>query len=230
MRVAQIPRGCTREIIVIDDGSDDGTVQFLNTYGAGIKVLRNECNRGKGAAIRAAFEVATGDVVLIQDGDLEYDPNDYAALLAPILQSEADVVYGSRFLGSAHGMRWPNRAGNFVLTAATNLLYRSKLSDQATGYKVLRADLLKRLAIQADGFEFCSELTAKILRAGLRIHEVAITYHARTVADGKKVRAKDAFKALLTLMKFRFIPLTRIRGEAGTSAAIPVCADRETVV
>ena len=201
---AALPLGCEREIIVIDDGSEDGTMSVLNAFSSLI-AIRIERNRGKGSAIRSGLAVATGDVILIQDGDLEYDPSDYAALLTPIVQDKADIVYGSRFLGSAVGMRLGNRIANFTLTAAANLLYGAKLTDEATGYKAVRTAVLRNSGLQCCGFDFCSELTAKVSRMGYRIHEVPISYRARAVTEGKKIRATDWFRAIWPLLKFRFV-------------------------
>lgn len=213
---AALPKGCTKEIIVIDDGSNDGTANLLKAYSDSdiIRLLRSEANRGKGAAISRGLDIATGNVILIQDGDLEYDPNDYIALLTPIAEGKADVVYGSRFLGKATGMTGRNQIANRILTATANLLYSTHLSDQATGYKVLRADLLRSLAVESERFEFCAEVTAKLLRNGHRIQEVPITYRARKVDEGKKIRAIDGLKSWWTLVRLRrtshpkFVPST----------------------
>jgi glycosyltransferase involved in cell wall biosynthesis len=208
VRQAPLPAGCDREIIVIDDGSSDGTAQMLQAQAdAGVVIARqNGANRGKGSAIRAGIGVASGDVVLIQDGDLEYDPNDYALLLDPLLRGEADVVYGSRFRGRPAGMAWKNRVANRILTTAANLLYRADITDEATAYKAFRMPVLRRLRIESRRFEFCPEVTAKVRRLGYRIHEVPIRYNARGIAEGKKIRARDGFLALWTLLRYRFVP------------------------
>jgi glycosyltransferase involved in cell wall biosynthesis len=208
VRRAPLPFDCDREIIVIDDGSSDGTAQLLQEQAnAGVVIARqNRANRGKGAAIRAGIELATGDVVLLQDGDLEYDPDDYARLIEPILRGAADVVYGSRFRGTPSGMAWKNRLANRILTAAANLLYNARITDEATAYKAFRAPVLRRLRIESRRFEFCPEVTAKVRRLGYRIHEVPIRYHARGIGEGKKIRARDGFSALWTLLRYRFAP------------------------
>jgi glycosyltransferase involved in cell wall biosynthesis len=208
VRRAPLPFDCDREIIVIDDGSSDGTAQLLlEQANAGVVIARqNSANRGKGAAIRAGIELATGDVVLLQDGDLEYDPDDYARLIEPILRGAADVVYGSRFRSTPSGMAWKNRLANRILTAAANLLYNARITDEATAYKAFRAPVLRRLRIESRRFEFCPEVTAKVRRLGYRIHEVPIRYHARGIGEGKKIRARDGFSALWTLLRYRFAP------------------------
>ena len=164
-------------------------------------------NFGKGAAIRVGLERATGDIVLIQDGDLEYDPNDYARILDPIVRGEADVVYGSRFqsptTGHPAGMALRNRIANRVLTATANLLYNARLTDEATAYKAFRASVLREIPLTCRRFEFCPEVTAKLCRRGHRIHEVPIGYHARGIAEGKKIRARDGLEALWMLIKCR---------------------------
>ena len=145
----------------------------------------------------------SGDIVLIQDGDLEYDPGDYARLVEPILNGEADIVYGSRFLGRPKNMALKNRMANWVLTSATNVLYNAGLTDEATAYKAFRTSILRGLHLDCRRFEFCPEVTAKLVRLGHRIVEVPISYNARGIADGKKIRARDGFEALWTLLKYR---------------------------
>ncbi len=204
-----LPNGCSKEIILVDDGSTDGTAQMIaERMSAGEFVsYRLASNSGKGAAIRKGIELASGDVILIQDGDLEYDPNDYSRLIEPILGGAADIVYGSRFLGEPPGMAWKNRIANAILTATANVLYSAGITDEATAYKAFRAQVLRDLALDCRRFEFCPEVTAKLSRLGHRIHEVPIRYNARGIADGKKIRARDGFEALWTLMKYRVVPV-----------------------
>jgi glycosyltransferase involved in cell wall biosynthesis len=212
VRRAPLPAGCSKEIIVIDDGSTDGTAQML---GPERHVISHS---GKGSAIRAGIQLATGDIVLIQDGDLEYDPEDYARLLEPIVAGQADIVYGSRFLCQSIGksmgpgleMAWQNRVANRILTAVANLLYSAQLTDEATAYKAFRAAVLNRIHFQCRRFEFCPEVTAKARRLGYRIHEVPVSYNARGIAEGKKIRARDGWEALWTLLRYRFTPRARL--------------------
>jgi glycosyltransferase involved in cell wall biosynthesis len=203
---APLQPGCDREIIVIDDGSTDGTREIVRRHADSGIVLAHQLARnfGKGVAIRAGIALATGEVVVIQDGDLEYDPRDYARLIEPILRGEAEIVYGSRFLGRPTGMVWKNRVANRILTAAANLLYGAGITDEATAYKAFRLSVLRSLRLESERFEFCPEVTAKTRRLGLRIVEVPIGYNARGIAEGKKIQARDGFQALWTLVKYRF--------------------------
>ena len=203
VRRAPLPAGCTKEIVVVDDGSTDETAQIDSELLAGV-THRRISHSGKGSAIRAGIDLATGDIVVIQDGDLEYDPNDYARILEPIVKGRADIVYGSRFLGKRVAMALPNRIANRILTAAANLLYNARLTDEATAYKAFRTSVLRRMQLECRRFEFCPEVTAKALRLGYRILEVPVSYNARAIADGKKIRARDGFEALWTLVKCRF--------------------------
>lgn len=214
VRGAALPEGCSLEIIVIDDGSTDGTGQVIREQArTGIVAGHySPTNRGKGAAIRSGLELVSGEVVVIQDGDLEYDPQDYARLLEPIVRRGADVVYGSRFRGGAPpGMTFKSRLANRLLTAAANLLYRARITDEATAYKAFRTPVLKELRLQCRRFEFCPEVTAKLRRLGYRIVEVPISYNPRGIAQGKKIRARDGLEALWTLLKYRFAPRHTLR-------------------
>ena len=212
VRRAPLPEGCSMELVVIDDGSTDGTTQALGEQvRAGVVVGHySPENRGKGAAIRTGISIASGDIVIIQDGDLEYDPSDYRRILEPIVGGQADVVYGSRFLGRPTGMALKNRIANWILTAAANLLYGAGISDEATAYKAFRLTALGRLHLECRRFEFCPEVTAKLCRLGYRIQEVPIGYNARGIADGKKIRARDGFQALWTLARYRFTPRRKL--------------------
>ncbi len=228
VRAAPLPPGCTREIVVVDDGSTDGTAAQI-LAASDLVAHRTERNRGKGAAIRAGIELATGDAILIQDGDLEYDPGDYARLLEPILRGEAEIVYGSRFRGSPLGMAWKNRLANRILTAAANLLYRAQISDEATAYKAFRTPVLRGIRLECRRFEFCPEVTAKARRLGYRIAEVPIGYNARGIAEGKKIRARDGFEALWTLVRYRFTPTARLRRSRASSGREPGGAESRPV-
>ena len=200
--------GYTTEIIIVDDGSSDGTgerVRALAQAHANVRALHHERNRGKGAALRTGFGAVTGDVVVIQDADLEYSPGDYERLLTPILDGAADVVYGSRFLGGPHRVLlfW-HYAGNRLLTLLSNALNNLNLTDMETCYKAFRADVLKDLKLASDRFEFEPEFTAKVARMGLRIYEVPISYHGRTYGEGKKITWRDGLCALWAVFRFRF--------------------------
>lgn len=196
------------EIVLVDDGSIDGTRDLLKEMDGkdNVRVVLHEKNQGKGAAVRTGFEAAKGDVLLIQDADLEYDPRDYPALLKPLEEGVADVVYGSRFLGGPRRviMFW-HMVANFLLTFMTNILYNTILSDMETGYKVFRRHVIDDMPLHAKRFDFEPEFTAKILKRKYRIFEVPITFNPRDYSQGKKIKLKDAFEAVWTLLKYRFV-------------------------
>jgi glycosyltransferase involved in cell wall biosynthesis len=200
--------GLVSEILMVDDGSKDGTRDILKTLDGknNVRVILHEQNQGKGAAVRTGMNAATGDVLLIQDADLEYDPRDYSELLQPIKEGLADVVYGSRFLGRAHRvtMFW-HMIANRLLTFITNILYNTILTDMETGYKVFRHEVISGMVIRANSFNFEPEFTAKILKRNYRIFEVPITFNPRDYSQGKKIKLHDAFEAVWALIKYRFM-------------------------
>jgi glycosyltransferase involved in cell wall biosynthesis len=197
-----------KEIVVVDDGSQDGTRDILKKLdGRGkVRVILHEKNKGKGAAVVTGLNAAKGDVLLIQDADLEYDPRDYLALLQPIQEGVADVVYGSRFLGGPHRvtMFW-HLVANKLLTLLTNILYNTILTDMETGYKVFRRKVIEDMKLRAKRFDFEPEFTAKVLKRNHRIYEVPISFNPRDYAQGKKIKLKDAFEAVWTLLKYRVV-------------------------
>jgi len=196
------------EIIVVDDGSTDGTRTTLATLDGKkkVRVILHERNKGKGAAVVTGMQAAHGEILLIQDADLEYDPRDFPELLKPILEGIADVVYGSRFLGGPRrvAMFW-HMIANRLLTSMTNILYDTILTDMETGYKVFRRDVIDGMKINAKRFDFEPEITAKVLKRRYRIFEVPITFNPRDYSQGKKIKLKDAFSAVWTLIKYRFV-------------------------
>ena len=204
MRAVELP--LEREIVVVDDGSTDGTRQVLAQLAdSTVHVVLHDRNQGKGAAVRTGLAQVTGDLVLIQDADLEYDPDDWPKLLAPALKGRARVVYGSRFTGERRNMLFAHWVGNRFLSLVTNVLYNTTLSDMETCYKLFDRDVIQHIALHAQRFDFEPEVTAKVLRQGIRIYEVPISYSGREFDEGKKIRWQDGFAALWTLVKYRFV-------------------------
>jgi glycosyltransferase involved in cell wall biosynthesis len=201
--------GVEKELVIVDDGSKDGTRDYLQQLAtsAGQKVYFHAHNMGKGAALRTALTYATGDIILIQDADLEYDPAEYKELLQPILKGQADVVYGSRLSGAkvARAFNYWHYVGNKFLTFLTNLLYNATISDMETCYKVFRSDVIKNIRINANRFDFEPEITAKILKRKHKLYEMPISYYGRDFAEGKKITWRDGFSAVWTLVKYRFL-------------------------
>ena len=192
-----------KEIIVVDDGSTDGIRNILKERRDGVKVLFHDTNKGKGAAIRTAIPHITGDIVIIQDADLEYDPSEYPRLISPILEGKADVVYGSRLMGGPHRVLFYWHAvGNKIITTLSNIFTDLNLSDMETGYKVFRAEVLKKIKIESNRFGFEPEITAKIAKMGCRIYEVPISYWGRDYSEGKKINWKDGVAALYWIIKY----------------------------
>ena len=198
-----------KEVIVVDDGSTDGTAEKLTTLAADgdVQLLRHERNRGKGAALRTGIEAAAGQIVLVQDADLEYDPADYPKLLKPILDGKADVVYGSRFAGgqSHRVLYYWHSVGNRVITMLSNMFTNLNLTDMEVCYKVFRRDVLDRITLREDRFGFEPEITAKVSHLGCRIYEVGISYAGRTYEEGKKVGWRDGVRAIWCVIKYNFL-------------------------
>ena len=196
-----------KQLILVDDHSTDGTAEILRREAErypGTVVLRHDVNRGKGAAIRTGIGHAVGDIVIVQDADLEYRPEEIPLVLAPILEGRCNVAYGSRFMGRVVGMRLPNRVANALLAWTVTLLYGHRVTDEATAYKAFRREVIQSIPLTCERFEFCPEVTAKVLRRGERIVEVPVTYVARTFEEGKKIGWRDFFVAVWTLVRCRF--------------------------
>jgi glycosyltransferase involved in cell wall biosynthesis len=195
-----------KELVLVDDHSTDGTVELLRAeeQQSDTRVVYHDCNQGKGTAIRSGLRHATGDIIIIQDADMEYDPNDILAVVQPILEGRTRVAYGSRFRGTIIGMRLPNRVANHILAWMVTILYGQRITDEATAYKAFRREVIGKIRLTCKRFEFCPEVTAKVLRAGEKIIEVPVSYRARDFEEGKKIGWRDFFVAVWTLLKNRF--------------------------
>ncbi len=195
--------GWTKEIIVVDDGSTDGTHSILKQWDKKIQIVHKKKNEGKGSAVAIGLSLATGDVILIQDADLEYSPNDYPILLKPFENTQVNVAYGSRFLGSHLSTMYLYALGNKFVTFITNILYNTNITDMETGYKAFRRKVIAGIKIQSKRFDFEPEITAKVLKAGYQIYEVPISYFGRKFSEGKKLTWRDGVIALWTLIIYR---------------------------
>jgi glycosyltransferase involved in cell wall biosynthesis len=203
----ELPAGCELEVVVVDDGSTDGTRDLLREYGHDqVRVFLQTENQGKGAALRRGFDEVQGDIVVVQDADLEYDPREYPTLVGPILDGRADVVYGSRFLGGPHRVLffWHYMA-NKALTTLSNMLTDLNLTDMETCYKAFRTDVVRAIQLREDRFGFEPEFTAKVARRGFRIYEVPISYSGRSYDEGKKIGVYDAFEALYCILRYNVV-------------------------
>jgi len=193
-----------KEIIVVDDCSTDGTREFLREQ-QDITLIEHDRNFGKGASIRTALEHVTGDIVIIQDADLEYDPADYPKLVQPIIEDKADIVYGTRFAGRKPNMRLANYIANRLFAWLATVLYGVRVTDEATCYKAFRTEVIKSIQLNCKRFDFCPEVTARLLKRGWRYAEVPISYQARTYGQGKKIKWFDGVQCIWTLLKYRFM-------------------------
>jgi glycosyltransferase involved in cell wall biosynthesis len=206
-RIRSVELPIEREVVVVDDGSSDGSDKIISALeDSTLRQIRHEINQGKGAAVRTGIDAARGDLILIQDADLEYDPADWPRMLDPVLRGKARVVYGSRFTGERKNMFPLHWMANRMLTLTTNVLYRSTLSDMETCYKLFDREVLRGITIRSNGFDFEPEITAKVLRAGHRVYEVPVSYAGREVDEGKKITWRDGFTAFLALVRYRFAP------------------------
>lgn len=203
-RVINQLKGWDKEIIVINDGSIDQTLKKLEKFSGEVILINLKKNQGKGAALKEGLKKVSGDIVIIQDADLEYDPKDYPNLLKPILKNKAEVVYGSRVLGENQRGGWAFFWGGRFLTFLANLLYGLNITDESTCYKVFKSEILKSIDLECKGFEFCPEVTAKIAKKGIKIQEVPIFYNPRGRKNGKKITWRDGFRGTWTLIKYRF--------------------------
>jgi glycosyltransferase involved in cell wall biosynthesis len=213
-QVVAVETGLTVQVLACDDGSTDGTREILSKLSLpGVQVIFLDDNVGRGGVIKHLWALATGDVIVHQDADLEYDPQDYKPMLAPLVEDRADVVYGSRFKGSIEGMRWLNRMGNLTMTGAARALYGVQVSDLMTCYKMYRSSLIHGLQIDANGFDFEAEFTARLAQRGARFAEVPVSFSGRTFEEGKKIRAFDAVRVMRELMR------CKLTGEKATTNA-----------
>lgn len=204
-RIRRLP--LDKELILVDDCSQDNTWQILQQEAVkhpDIVILHHKKNQGKGASIRTGLEHVTGDIVIIQDADLEYNPEDIPAVIAPIVEGKVKVAYGSRFLGNIKKMRLPNRVANYLLAWLVSILYGQKITDEATAYKAFRTEVIKQIKLNCTRFEFCPEVTAKVLKRGYKIIETPVSFEARTFEEGKKIGWRDFIVAVYILLKYRF--------------------------
>jgi len=209
IEAAPLPAGLSRELVLVDDCSTDGTREWLQEYAAARPDVRLELhpqNAGKGSALRTGFAAATGDFVIVQDADLEYDPREIATVLEPLLDGRADVVFGTRFLGHTHRVLYYwHSVGNWLLTTLSNMLSNVNLTDMECCYKAFRRDVLERIDLKEPRFGFEPEVAAKVARLGCRIYEVPVSYSGRTYAEGKKINWKDGFSALRCILKYNLL-------------------------